>query len=738
MINSCVLFGGTTEGREIAEIFAGTPLRMDVFVATEYGASLLPVSPNLTVHAGRKDAGQIEAVLRERKPGLCVDATHPYACIITKELRAVCERLGTPFLRVRRASLSEHAAAGAPPLHTAANMADAVRFLDGTEGPVLVTTGSKEVHLLSGIRDFQERCFVRVLPSVRSISLCEAAGLSGRHVIAMQGPFSEEANEVLMRDLGIRWMLTKDSGEEGGCPEKCRAAASLGVGTVLIGRPEEDAGAVTLREAADRIARMAGLRPEARSVPEQAEPERMNGGPADAEHGEPRADDTAFVQEVGLVGMGPGREGLLTGEALSFILSADLLVGADRMLSEACAIRRRHGLDGDGGPRCISACLASEIADRLKADHIFRRAALLYSGDISRYSGAKKIPPLLPPSMRVLHFSGISSIGYFLGRLGAAEEDTAVVSIHGRKANLLPLIRSRESVLTLIGEEDDVSRIAGSLAEAGLGDVRITVGTDLSYTDGNEPSPVLEAGQSEADDRAGESGEPEQAEGAPFRRERILTGRPENFIGRKVGRLSLVHFRNPHPVPAPAGFGLPDDAFIRARVPMTKKEIRTLSLSHLRLSEKDVVYDIGAGTGSVSVEAALHVPKGTVYAVERGAEAVRLIRANREKFGLENLEVVEGTAPEAMAGLPPADAAFIGGSGGGLKEIVSLVLAGNPEARIVINSVTSETDAELEEVRRLFPQKTFEKLEVMVVRERAAGRYHLKTPDSPITIVTIG
>ena len=86
MINSCVLFGGTTEGREIAEIFAGTPLRMDVFVATEYGASLLPVSPNLTVHAGRKDAGQIEAVLRERKPGLCVDATHPYACIITKEL----------------------------------------------------------------------------------------------------------------------------------------------------------------------------------------------------------------------------------------------------------------------------------------------------------------------------------------------------------------------------------------------------------------------------------------------------------------------------------------------------------------------------------------------------------------------------------------------------------------------------------------------------------------------------
>jgi precorrin-6Y C5,15-methyltransferase (decarboxylating) CbiT subunit len=120
---------------------------------------------------------------------------------------------------------------------------------------------------------------------------------------------------------------------------------------------------------------------------------------------------------------------------------------------------------------------------------------------------------------------------------------------------------------------------------------------------------------------------------------------------------------------------------------MTKSEVRSVVLSKLRLRENDIVYDIGAGTGSVSVEAALIARSGHVYAFEREAEGCRLIRENALKLGASNLTVIEGSVPDTLNGLPVPDAVFIGGSGGSLDEIGESLLHSNPRLRLVVSAV---------------------------------------------------
>lgn len=123
--------------------------------------------------------------------------------------------------------------------------------------------------------------------------------------------------------------------------------------------------------------------------------------------------------------------------------------------------------------------------------------------------------------------------------------------------------------------------------------------------------------------------------------------------------------------------GIRDEEFIRGKAPMTKEEVRTVSLSKLRLTADSVCYDVGAGTGSLSIEMALRAHQGQVWAIEKKEDAVELIHRNKVKFAADNLEIVEGLAPEALKDLPAPTHAFIGGSSGNLKEIVKLLLEKN-------------------------------------------------------------
>ena len=183
-------------------------------------------------------------------------------------------------------------------------------------------------------------------------------------------------------------------------------------------------------------------------------------------------------------------------------------------------------------------------------------------------------------------------------------------------------------------------------------------------------------------------------------------------------------------------FGIEDEEFIRGDVPMTKKEIRMVVMNAARVEEDSVVLDVGAGTGSISIEAAIAAPKGHVYAIERFEKATDLIRQNQEKFGVKNLTIIEAKAPEGMEGLPELDAVIIGGSAGGMGTIMDeatrLLKVGG---RLVVTAVTMETGYTILKELKGRPY-TYEGFQMQVSRFRKAGPYHLLNPLSPIFIVT--
>ena len=180
--------------------------------------------------------------------------------------------------------------------------------------------------------------------------------------------------------------------------------------------------------------------------------------------------------------------------------------------------------------------------------------------------------------------------------------------------------------------------------------------------------------------------------------------------------------------------GIPDSEFIRGQVPMTKEEVRALSICKLHLSESPVVYDIGSGTGSVAVEIARLCKSGRGYAVETKSEACALIKQNIEKFGLKNIRLVEGMAPAALEGLEAATHAFVGGSKGQFKEILAALLKINPRMRVVANAVTLESISDIQTVLKDFPVKNFECLQISVSRSEKAGNYHLMKAENPVYI----
>ena len=268
-----LIFGGTTEGRELAERLAGEfsvmeiprEGRITVSVATELGAEELQKIDGIDILVGRMDISAMKSALGGYE--LCIDATHPYAVEATKNIKLACEEAGVPYRRLLREKGAEaadhelthagtgtdlgvaHAGAETAPGHMyvgtgtdtgitcVESAAEAAAFLAFREGRILLTTGAKEVEVFSGIA--RERLYVRVLPMTESLMACERAGIPHRNVIAMYGPFSQEMNEAIFRQFQIAWLVTKDAGTAGGFQEKVAAARALGVRTVVIRRPVE-------------------------------------------------------------------------------------------------------------------------------------------------------------------------------------------------------------------------------------------------------------------------------------------------------------------------------------------------------------------------------------------------------------------------------------------------------------------------------------------------------------------
>ncbi len=390
--------------------------------------------------------------------------------------------------------------------------------------------------------------------------------------------------------------------------------------------------------------------------------------------------------KVCLVGMGCGPE-TLTQEAKCALEEAELLIGPQRLLDL---------LPGSSGT-VFSEYRAPEIIRILQREKP-EQACVLLSGDSGFFSGAASLLPLLrETSAESEVFPGISSVQVLAARLGIPWQDWHLVSAHGQACDPVAELMSGKPCFFLTSGAEAARTLCREISEAGLGKLHVAVGENL----GQQTEQVFRRSAEE------------------------LTEYP--FSPLNVLLVEAV------PVPAARTPGIPDEAFIRSQIPMTKQEVRAAALARLAVTPRDVCWDIGSGTGSVGVEMAMH--SSAVWAVEEKAEAVELIRKNREHFRVWNLRIRQGSAPEALEGLPKPDAVFIGGSGGRLPEILNALHHANPDARICISAITLETlQCALDGLQQWGLQP--EVAQISVSRSRQAGASHLLLAQNPVFLIS--
>lgn len=226
-----VIFSGTTEGRELSAETASMGAETVVCVATEYGKLMQEHVPGTHTLSGRMEAGEMAKVLTG--VDLCIDATHPYAREASRNIRKAAGTANVPYRRLLRRESKLP-----PDCILVDSAADAARFLQGTKGNILLTTGAKELTAFSTVE--RQRLVPRVLPVQESLAACEKMEIPRSNVIAMQGPFSCELNTALIHQFSIEWLVTKDGGAAGGFGEKAEAAQQTGARLVVIRRPKED------------------------------------------------------------------------------------------------------------------------------------------------------------------------------------------------------------------------------------------------------------------------------------------------------------------------------------------------------------------------------------------------------------------------------------------------------------------------------------------------------------------
>lgn len=393
-----------------------------------------------------------------------------------------------------------------------------------------------------------------------------------------------------------------------------------------------------------------------------------------------------------VVGMGPGGVQLLTAEALEALGQASMVLAAARI---AAVLPRREGVHKMEGMQDALKAVGCALP---QGD-----VAVCVSGDPGLYSMQGLLRRSFP-NTEIAVVSGVGSLQYLCDRLGESRENAVVLSAHGREltdGRLVGTVACNAMTLLLLDGRHDPAWLCETLRTYGLDDVRIAVGEQLSYPE-----------------------------------ERIVEGVAQELADQSFSGLCAARVFNDKPQAVPVGFGLQDGLFLRGEVPMTKAEVRAVALSRLELHEEAVVWDIGAGTGSVAVECARLCRYGIVHAVEREADALELIGQNRSKFGLHNLVIHSGEAPSALDALPCPTHVFVGGSGGELPEILRHVARRGPGIRVVVAAVTLETSALAAAMMGAPPFQDMELTQVNVSRSRRAGKYNLMMAHNPVTLIS--
>ncbi|MEG2973769.1 MAG: precorrin-6y C5,15-methyltransferase (decarboxylating) subunit CbiE [Clostridium sp.] len=386
--------------------------------------------------------------------------------------------------------------------------------------------------------------------------------------------------------------------------------------------------------------------------------------------------------------VGVGVKSHTTNRAIEIINSSDVLIGAKRVLS----------VFENNNAKRIESYKVCDINKAIEENHLADVISILVSGDSGFFSAAESIVQGINRSVEII--PGISSLSYFAARLSIPFDDINVLSLHGRHGGLVGSVMENHRTFILTDGTNSPRSICRSLYKKGFRNLKVYIGENLSYPN-----------------------------------ERITVDDISVVMNMDFDPLNVLIIENPRPVNINISLsGIADEEFIRGDVPMTKCEVRRISISKLKINRDDVIYDIGAGTGSVAIEAALSATYGRVYAIEKEEKAINIIESNRIKFKAYNMKVIHGFAPSAMEDLPAADKVFVGGSCGQLESIIENAFYKNPYARIVVNAISLETISEALSCFKKFPFKDVEITQASIAKARSIGEFNMMMGQNPVYI----
>lgn len=477
------IFGGTSEGRLLAELCREQEIPAVISVATFYGEQLLEEGDNLSVCTGRMNREEMCQWMEANGIAEVIDATHPFAKLASENIRQACRKQGISYHRLvrdkgRKTIDRKNRSIKESDISWVQSVEEAALFLKEElsrypKRKALLTTGSKELFYFAGIAKGEGRIYARVLPSADGILACQNAGISGKQILALQGPFSYELNRAILQDTGVSYLVTKESGEAGGFSEKLKAAVSLGCHVIAVGRPEEEQG-----ESFQEIRNwLLGIRRDCLMQDENLVKKNL------------------AIRKVSLVGIGMGNPEQMTLEGIQAVLKSDGILGASRMVESGKNIwkwLKQTGwiTAGEWDNDICTAYAPEKMLSWLDCHPDIKNPVILYSGDVGFYSGAAALLQKIqkenrPYTCRLI--PGISSLAYFGGRLGRSWEHVKTVSLHGRKLEDTEeeewsFQDKRERFLLLDGTKKlyEVCRI---LKEQGQAQARIWIGERLSYED---------------------------------------------------------------------------------------------------------------------------------------------------------------------------------------------------------------------------------------------------------------
>ncbi len=394
------------------------------------------------------------------------------------------------------------------------------------------------------------------------------------------------------------------------------------------------------------------------------------------------------MRNLFIIGVGMGHYNLLTQEAIDTINNSDVVFAFGR-IAGSLSVK-------------ISGIVLTEYKELKNSilAHKAQNISVLVSGDVGYFSASKALQNYLQNDFVIKRICGINSLQYLCGKLNLSYENTKNVSLHGRGNlyTLLGAITHNESTFVLCGGENNAAYILEFLKDNISDDIVVVLGENLSAQN-----------------------------------ELILQGSIAELAGGKYSELAVLLFLNRKPTAK--GKVYFDVDFARNKTPMTKQHVRWISTNTLDIAPNDIVFDIGAGTGSIAIEMAAKAHEGVVFAIERKEEAYSILCENTKNLRAFNVLAQYGSAEEIIKKLPVPNKVFIGGSNGQLIEILNYLYAQNPEVVIVINAVTIET---LTQACAAFEQnkKQYSVMCVNSSHTKQMQNYHMLMANNPIYIIT--